>query len=102
MTQNLSYANLLFAFALVILVVISSWLLRLNLGSTILYASVRAILQLYLLGYVLLKPIFAADSPYLVFAYLVAVLFIAAREGRSEGFTFLLNIVSVLLTGVGS
>lgn len=101
MTKNLSYENLAFAFALVVLVALSSWFLRLNLESTILYASVRAAVQLYLLGYVLLEPIFAAESPLLVFAYLVVVLFIAAREGSvspsySYGFALYVNAFAAI------
>jgi putative ABC transport system permease protein len=84
MTQPLSIAQLFAAFSLVLGVVFVSRFLRLELERSILLAAVRATVQLCVLGYVLLVPIFAAQSAPLVLAYLAFVILIAAHEASSK------------------
>ena len=66
-TINLTLGNLSAAAALVALVLAVSRALRLNLERSILVSALRAAVQLFFLGYVLLVPIFSAGSPLPVF-----------------------------------
>ena len=84
MTVHLSLLDLLHAAGLVAAVVATSRAIGLQIGSKVVIAACRATLQLGVLGYVLLVPLFERGSAALICAYLALVLLIAAREGASR------------------
>ena len=77
---KLGMVNMLFSSLLMLGVLLSSRLLKLEMEWKVLTAALRCTLQLGVLGSVILVPIFSADSPILVMAYLAFMLLVAARE----------------------
>ena len=84
MTVHLTLLDLLYAAGLVAAVVATSRAIGLQIESKVVIAACRATLQLGVLGYVLLVPLFERGSAALICAYLALVLLIAAREGASR------------------
>ena len=109
---DLGWGSVAAASALILANGVISLTLRLELGRTLLIASVRTVVQLTLLGYLLL-PVFEAGNPWLVGALAVVMAAAAARAalGRLErgyqgvGWHALVAIavgaVATLFVGVG-
>ena len=73
----------LFAAALLLVVPIAaSRHLEIGLERKFIVAALRAAVQLYVLGFVLLEPLFTSRSPTLVLGYVALLLLIAATEVR--------------------
>jgi ABC-type iron transport system FetAB permease component len=77
---TLALSEVATAAALLLLPVAASYYMRLNLASRLAIAAARAALQLGLLAFVLLQPLFATSSPGPVCAYVLFMLLVAGVE----------------------
>jgi len=101
---DIGYTGVLLSLVFVLLAGISSLALKLDLHRDILWGTVRAVAQLYLVGYVL-RYIFGLDSPWPVLVMFSAMIYFAsriiARRIKDPGVAYLSTTVfSLFLTGL--
>lgn len=95
----MSLFTILLSFIFVMMALFISSAFKLGLGRDLLIASIRATIQLLIVGYVL-KMVFGFDNPIAVILMLLAMIFVAAKNAakRGKGLYYIFTKIFITLT----
>ncbi len=95
---NISNASLLFASSLVMIALIIAYKEKLGLGKDIFIAAIRAVIQLFIIGYVL-STIFKLDNSLVTFAMVLFIIFNASynagKRAKHLDHSFRISLVAI-------